>query len=273
MAVVTFITDFGTEDEYAGVMKGAVLTVNPQVTLVDISHHIPPFDVFAAARMLEASFAFFPEKTVHVTVVDPGVGSDRAIVAFDMAGHRFLAPDNGIPARLIRRRTVDAMVRLAMPDCLSPTFHGRDVFAPAAARLAGGCALSELGPSFDPADLVALPETPGRLTPEGRLHGRIVAVDHFGNLITDLDRGGLVSAWGAFSGEKLTASVGCGQVRGLFNHYDQGPAKGPLMVVGSRGCLEIAVNRGSARDLFQAGVGDEIVVWMDGTGARLNDKE
>jgi hypothetical protein len=277
MAVVTFITDFGIEDEYVGVMKGAVLRANPRVTLVDISHHIPPFDVLAAARMLAASFAFFPEKTVHVTVVDPGVGSNRAIVAFDMAGHRFLAPDNGIPFYLTEHRSVDGMVRLEMNERgdnpVSATFHGRDLFAPAAARLAGGVPLSELGPVIDPAELVIAPAPSTRMSSDGRVSGTIVAVDHFGNLITDLARQTLERSWGRLEDGALVATVGHGRVRGLFSHYDQGASGEPLMVVGSRGFLEISVNRGSARDLFQAARGDEVVVWMTGTSSRLDDKE
>lgn len=264
MAVITLTTDFGTIDEYAGVMKGAVLKANPHVSLVDISHHIPAFDVMAAARMLNAAFHYFPDKTVHVVVVDPGVGSQRGIIAFDMEHHRFLVPDNGIPAYLIRGRTVDAMVRLKTGDEIikgvSATFHGRDLFAPAAARMADGLPLSSLGADVDPATLVSVDVLDKHLDPENRVHGIITFIDHFGNVITDLDRGALTNLFGEFKDEYLEVTLNHRRVRGLFHHYGQVSVASPLMVIGSRGYLEIAVNCGSAKDYFKVATGDGIWV-------------
>lgn len=274
MTVITLTTDFGTNDEYAGVMKGAVLRINPRVTLVDLCHLIPPFDVMAAARMLDASFAYFPEKTVHVIVVDPGVGSSRAIVAFEMDGHFFLAPDNGIPAYLIRRRMVGQMVRLRVEEKnahrVSTTFHGRDLFAPAAAKMADGIPLSCLGPDVDPAGLVVVGEPGHQVEDDGSVCARITAIDRFGNLITDLDCRALSDLMGAFEGRDLVATLGQGWVRGLVDHYHHVPLSRPLVVTGSRGCLEIAVNCGSAREYFKVSRGDGVRFSLVGKESHLD---
>lgn len=262
MAVVTFITDFGLQDEYAGVMKGAVLRVNPGVHLVDISHHIPSFDVMEAARMLEASYPYFPEGSVHVVVVDPGVGSSRSIVAFDMAGHRFLVPDNGIPAYLIREKTMTGMVRVekSVGDAgnVSETFHGRDVFAPVAARMADGCPLGELGTALDPSTLVPATVTLHMMTPDGSVQAGIAKIDTFGNVITDLHVDTLTRWFGPDTHDRLEARLGCGRVRGLCHHYGEVGVSSPLMVVGSRGYVEIAVNQGAASDYFGVDPGDHV---------------
>lgn len=263
MAVITFTTDFGLKDEYAGVMKGAVLSANPHVQLVDISHHIPSFDIMEAARMLEASYPYFPAGSVHVVVVDPGVGSSRSIVAFEMEGHRFLVPDNGIAAYLIREKTVDALVRLEkagpVKGAYSETFHGRDVFAPTAARMAEGRPLSELGPSMAPSGLVSAKVTLHVMNPDGSVQADIAKIDIFGNVITDLHVDTLGRWIGSEFHGRLEARLGRGRVRGLYHHYGEVALFSPLMVVGSRGFLEIAVNQGSAKEHFGVEPGDHVM--------------
>lgn len=263
MAVITFITDFGIEDEYAGVMKGAVLRVNPHVHPVDISHHVPAYDILEAARMLEASYPYFPEGSVHVVVVDPGVGSSRAIVAFDMAGHRFLVPDNGIAAYLIRDKSVAAMVCVEQGADLknrpSETFHGRDVFAPAAARMAGGCPLHEIGPALDVSSLVPARVARHVVAPDGSVQAGVAKIDIFGNVITDLHIDTLRQLIGHAAHKRIQVRLGQGRVRGICHHYGEVDTSIPLMVVGSRGYVEIAVNQGSAKDYFGVLPGDPVV--------------
>jgi S-adenosyl-L-methionine hydrolase (adenosine-forming) len=277
MAVVSLITDFGLDDEYTGVMKGAVLRVNPQVTLVDICHRIAPFDIPAAARMLAASYAFFPERTVHVVVVDPGVGSERNIVAIDMDRHLFLVPDNGIGAYLAQGLQVDDLVcvepeRLGL-DPLSATFHGRDLFAPVAAHMASGMPLRELGSPYDASLLVTLPDVMEMNQHEGRIDGRITSIDRFGNLITGIDRDSVLAVSGDGGCESLELTL-CGQrIKGLARYYEQVAAGKSLMLIGSRGYLEVAVNQGSAKQVFQASVGDPVTVFSGKTGVDIKDEE
>lgn len=264
MAVVSFITDFGTDDEYQGVMKGSLLRVNPQVTLVDISHQIPPFDTMAAARMLVASFPFFPEGTVHVVVVDPGVGSDRHIVAIDMDGHLFLVPDNGIASYLTQGHSVAGLCRIE-PDRLgiepySETFHGRDLFAPVAARMASGMPFETLGTAITVDALVPHGGQESHISPDGRLQGRITSIDRFGNLITNIHKTAVLALCGDSGRDLLELWIGNRRIRGLMRFYDQAPVGQALMLFGSREFLEAAVNQGSAQREFQAFNGDEVTL-------------
>ena len=266
MAVISLTTDFGLADEYVGVMKGAILRVNPHVQIVDISHNVPAFDVMAGARMMEAVFPYFPEGTVHVGVVDPGVGSSRAIVAFDMAGHRFVVPDNTMASYLIRGRLVDGLVAVPVPyeasRKASDTFHGRDVFAPAAARLAKGCALSELGAPVAPNALVPVVEKDHGLEADGTVIARIAAIDSFGNVITDLRYTEAQALFHGVPDRNLGVLIGECRVCGLVHHYSEKKRDEDALVVGSRGYLEIAVNQGSARNRHKVSRGDRVVFFV-----------
>jgi S-adenosylmethionine hydrolase len=229
--LVTLLTDFGTADGYAGEVKGALLTAVPDANVVDISHDVPPQDVEGARLALARYWRRFPRGTVHLVVVDPGVGADRAAIAVESAGYALVGPDNGVlsPALLVPEARV---VTLAVPAQAAPTFHGRDVFAPAAAALAGGAPLAELGTAYDHAIVLRTPE-PERWA-DGTLAGEVIAIDHFGNAVTNCLglRGG-------------TLEVGGVVVTVARAYADVAPGS-LVAVTGSNGLLEIAERDGSA---------------------------
>jgi len=194
--VITLLTDFGHLDEYAGVMKGVILSILPSVQIVDLSHEIEPQDITAAAYMINAAYPYFPKKSIHVVVVDPGVGSDRELVAVSSDGHFFIGPDNGVLTQIIKSRSFDRACQIKNSDYfLSPvshTFHGRDILAPIAAHMASGVDINHLGPAIGPEDLVHIPiRDPGILN-NGGLKGYVITSDRFGNLITNISEADLL---------------------------------------------------------------------------------
>ena len=247
MPLITLLTDFGTSDSYVAEMKGVLLAGCPEAVLVDVTHAVPPGDVRAGAYLLGRAWARFPAGTVHLAVVDPGVGTERAALALRAHGHWFVGPDNGLVTRVIHDAEVEAVV-LPVPSGASPTFHGRDLFAPAAAALARGDALDSLGPPFA--------KIPVRLTYtephyEGKsVVGEIVYVDRFGTLVTNLTPA-LVPTYAVLEVEGLEI----GPLRRTFGDV---PTGGLLAYVGSGGDVEIAVRDGSAARRLGLGVGGRI---------------
>ena len=247
MSLVTLLTDFGTADSYVAEMKGVILTRTPTVVLVDITHSIRPGEVRSAAYVLGRVWHHFPPGTIHLVVVDPGVGTTRAALAFSAHGHYFVGPDNGVFTPLLHDAEVE-MVTLPTPDGASPTFHGRDVFAPAAAALAAGATLSTLGQPF-----AGIPERLAYTEPhyEGKsVVGEIVYIDRFGSLITNLTTE-LVPPYATLEVEDLDL----GPLRRTFNDVTNG---GLLAYVGSGGAIEIAVRNGSAARRLGIGVGGRV---------------
>ena len=264
MPVITLLTDFGIEDEYVGIMKGVILSVNPTVSIVDISHRIEPQHISAAAYALDAAYPYFPAGTIHVVVVDPGVGTDRTVIALTHRGHTFLAPDNGVLSLLLEKETPDLLVQVVNPryflNPVSRTFHGRDVFAPVSAHLSLGVDLSRLGPVMRPEKMVRLPFPEAFISAEGELCGRVVSIDRFGNLITNIKADFLAQRCPASTHARTVIAIGEKRIAGISTSYASVPVGTPLAIIGSRGCLEIAVNRGNARIDLGAGIGDTIVV-------------
>ncbi len=264
MAIITLLTDFGTTDPFVGIMKGVILQVNPQVTIIDISHGIDPQDVMQAAYEVAAYYRHFPENTVHVIVVDPGVGSSRAILAMRTQRQMLLAPDNGV-LRMVWRDDPDAEVVRVTNERLfrqpvSRTFHGRDIFAPVAAHLSLGLSLPELGQPVSPGEAADLTLCEPRLTKKGRLQGTIVSVDRFGNLITDVDPGAVGRFFPDADPKKLVFTIGGHVVAGVAETYDAVGSGQILVLIGSRGCFEFSVNRGSAAALLGAGRWDRFTI-------------
>jgi S-adenosylmethionine hydrolase len=184
--IVTLLTDFGTADYFVGAMKGAVLSVNPSAQVVDITHEVPAFDIEAGAFALLAAFEAFPAGTVHVVVVDPGVGSPRRPLAVEGGGHFFVGPDNGVFGHVYERLQNFRAFQLTNENyfrrSVSSTFHGRDIFAPVGGALSLGADIEKLGPRVE--DPERLPfAAPSRL-PDGTIRGAVIHVDHFGNLVT-----------------------------------------------------------------------------------------
>jgi S-adenosylmethionine hydrolase len=247
MPVVTLLTDFGASDSYVAEMKGVVLEICRDAVLVDVTHAVPPGDVRAGAYLLGRTWPRFPRGTVHLAVVDPGVGTPRAALALHAHGHWFVGPDNGLFTPVLRDAEVE-IVSLPLPPSASPTFHGRDLFAPAAASLARGTPLGVLGPPF-----LGIPERLTYREPhyEGKsVVGEIAYVDRFGTLVTNLTPE-LVPPYAVLEVEGLEI----GPLRRTFSDV---PTGGLVAYVGSGGAVEIAVRDGSASRRRGMGVGGRI---------------
>ncbi len=249
--VIALVTDFGLRDHYAGTMKGVALGICPEAALVDITHDIPAHDVLAGALELDACYRYFPQGTVFVVVVDPGVGSSRRGIAAEAGGYRFVAPDNGVLSLALAHAGEHRIVELGNPryarSTISRTFEGRDRFAPAAAWLASGVELSDLGPGL--ADCCGL-EIPQPQAESGGIGGEVLRVDRFGNLITNIDRA-LVDSLGAAA----FVEVGGLRIPGVVSTYADVPPLALCALVGSTDRLEIAANGSSAADMLGLGRG------------------
>ena len=264
MSIITLLTDFGTRDAYAGIMKGVILSITPSAVIVDITHHIDPQDILQAAYVIKSSYRYFPQGTVHVVVVDPGVGSDRTIVALDMMGHIFLAPDNGVLTLVMDQGKMDSLVRVENTRYflhpVSHTFHGRDIFAPVAAHLCRGMDIKNLGPPLDPHHLTRLNIDKPRLSGTDRLVGTVVCFDGFGNCISNIDQTHLKDIDAVGSGRKLEIKIGNTSIKGLSSSYRDTKIRQPLAIMGSFGYLEIALNQGNARRALGISKGDPIIL-------------
>jgi len=264
MSIITLLTDFGSQDEYVGLMKGVILTINPRVTIVDITHRIGSQDVEQAAFTIQSAYRYFPERSVHLVVVDPGVGTGRALLALELRKHFFIAPDNGTLTLLLDDAAVTSLIRLTNSDFflnpVSRTFHGRDIIAPVGAHLTKGVELSRLGPKMDPREAVRLDNLKARVLKNGEIIGRIIAIDHFGNLISNVDRRQLARYDQAGLSTKLKIMIGSHVIGGLSETYGDVRPNTPLAIIGSRGYLEIAVNSGNAALILNARLGDAVRV-------------
>jgi S-adenosylmethionine hydrolase len=250
--LITLLTDFGTRDAYVASMKGVILGLNPQAVLVDLTHEIPPQDVRAGALNLAAAAPYFPPGTIHLAVVDPGVGSSRRALAARCRDQFWVGPDNGLFHLIFSQASV-SIVSLENPRYfrhqISATFHGRDIFAPVAAHLSLGVDLSRFGPGLtDPVSL-DLPEP--RFTPEA-VSGEIIYVDHFGNLVSNI-RATQLLAW--LKDRDLNLTAGPLTLRGLARTYSVAASGTFLALVGSHGFLEIACAGDNAARRLNAGLG------------------
>jgi S-adenosylmethionine hydrolase len=264
MSVITLLTDFGVDDEYVGVMKGVILSVNPHAVIVDITHHIASQDLIQTAYLIESFYMYFPKGTVHIIVVDPGVGGERAIIALERMGHLFLAPDNGVLTLLLEAGNIGSIVRLDNPnyflDSISQTFHGRDIFAPVGAYLSKGIELKMLGAPVDQKDLIRLRVQKPFISAESELVGLIVWIDRFGNLITNIDFNSLDKFCMLDREETPRVKIGGQMITGFSKSYGSVGLQKPLAIIGSRGYLEIALNCGRAENYFGAQKGDAVKV-------------
>ena len=264
MSIITLLTDFGTRDEYAGLMKAVILSINPSAAIVDITHGIDSQDVVQAAFTIYSSYRYFPDGTVHLIVVDPGVGSQRSLLALEMNKQFFIAPDNGILTLLFNEGKVTSLIRITNSKyflaSVSRTFHGRDIIAPVGAHLSGGIGVSELGPDIDLRDAVHLENLYARISKNGELVGKIVVIDDFGNLITNIDFKKLSEVYQTGQEKIIQFKIGSHVITGLSETYGSVQSKTPLVLIGSRGSLEIAVNKGNAAQVLNAEKGDKVRV-------------
>ena len=242
--IITLLTDFGTADGYVGEMKGVIFSAIPDAIVVDISHALAPQDVDAARLTLARVWRRFPRGTIHVVVVDPGVGSTRVALAVESDGRLLVGPDNGVlsPALL---NPGARTVALAIPPDAAPTFHGRDVFAPAAAALARGRSIDSLGGPFGGAIVRRTPE-PRRIE-SGHIAGEVILIDRFGNAVTNL-----------VGRRDMIVEVGGQEIPMVRTYADVAPGS-PLALVGSNGLIEIAVREGNAANELTLARGDQIL--------------
>jgi S-adenosylmethionine hydrolase len=256
-AIVTLLTDFGTADGYAAAMKGVILSMAPDATVVDAAHEIPPQDIRAGAWALSTYWRWFPEGAIHIAVVDPGVGTERDALLIVADGHFFLAPDNGLLAMVLKQSAKVQLYRLLPavhhPRGKSATFHGRDVFAYAAGLLARGKKLDAIA---EPTCSIVMPSWAAvRAGPDGLL-GEVVHVDRFGNLITNISRRQVIE----HAGREAVISCNGSAPMALVETYACGEPGSVIALFGSSDVLEIAVVNGSAAQLTGWGRGAVVKV-------------
>ncbi len=257
MTVITLTTDFGTRDGYPGVMKGVIWTIAPNVQIADLSHEIAPQDVLGAALLLGRSAPYFPDGTIHVAVVDPGVGTSRRAIAAQLGEQYYVGPDNGIFTILLEKAEAEhSYIRFAnldrpaywMPG-VSNTFHGRDVFAPAAAHLAAAVTIKQLGTKIDDPVKLEIPR-PAKIT--GGWVGMVIHIDHFGNLSSNIHLGQLDNL------NEMKVEINGVQIDGLVSSFAERPPGTLVAFIDSAGALAVSVVNGNAQHALTARLGDKI---------------
>jgi S-adenosylmethionine hydrolase len=256
-AIVTLLSDFGQRDGFAGIVKGIVLGICPAATLVDLSHDVPPQDITGGALILASAVGYFPERTVHLAVVDPGVGTARRPILVETERFVLIGPDNGLLSVAADAAPVRRVIHLDRPEYFSPspshTFHARDVFAPVAGHCARGVECASLGSALDGFARLSLPEV-RRL--EDALEGQVIHIDRFGNLMCNIRREDL----SGFRDPELSISIGGVQIAGISPHYSVVREGKPVALWNSWGRLEIAVRNGSAMRHLRTRNGDRVQV-------------
>jgi S-adenosylmethionine hydrolase len=256
-SIITLLTDFGAQDYFVGAMKGVILSINSEANIVDISHDIPPQDIEAAAFNLFCCYQTFPSGTVHVAVVDPGVGSDRKPIAIECAQKLFVGPDNGLFSWICDRENEWRGVQLTdskfFRQPVSNNFHGRDIFAPIAAELSKGIAIHELGEALS--DIVRLEPLKARRLEDGTIEGRVIHIDHFGNCVTNLTATELLSEGDATSWKIIIDGREIDSFRKFFAEDDD---RGTFGILGSAGFLELVARNRSAAQILNIRRGQTI---------------
>ncbi len=262
-AIVTLTTDFGLTDGYVAALKGVILSINPQVTIVDITHQVSPQNINQAAFILSTVYDYFPAQTIHLVIIDPGVGTKRRAIILKTPQYYFLAPDNGVLSYVVRNfssntETKSRLEAVAITNQkywrspVSRTFHGRDIFAPVAAHLSLGVPMREFGEPLSSISTLPLAEV--HTEPDGSIIGQVIHIDNFGNLITNIREADLLQG-------KLIVTIGNRSISGLSPNYIQGEKL--LALIGSSGYLEIAVREGNATAYLDAKIGTLVKVRME----------
>lgn len=274
--IIALLTDFGQSDAYVGTMKGVILSICPAARLVDLTHTIPPQNIRQAAYVLLTAYRYFPAHTVFLVVVDPGVGTDRAPIAVHTSQGLYIAPDNGVLSYVLRHLTPYQAVTLHHPAYRLPevsrTFHGRDIFSPAAAHLANGVPISELGSAAP--TLHQLPDPALQIT-SGQVRGEVLHIDHFGNVIssighlswTDSGQLDLAPQFGSDHSvlpplDPAICRIRLGEhtIHAIHRTYSTVPPGMLAALVGSSGQIEIGVNQGSAAHMLDLSPGDPVIL-------------
>ncbi len=262
--IITLTTDYGLSDHYVGAVKGAILSVNRDVRIVDISHAVPPHRPLAGGFVLAQAYASFPPRTIHILVVDPGVGGPRRPILVVGESHYFLAPDNGALSYVFAREPQRTVYELNVthyfrPD-VSDTFHGRDIFAPVAGWLSRGTATETFGTPITDAVTTEIPRP--TVTRDGQVRLTVLHVDRFGNVITNMARRTLEELLKKNPGKAVQMTAAGRTIAGLQTHYAGGPADSPFALYGSTGYLEIALKEASAAESLGLAEGQQIVLTL-----------
>ncbi|MFI5173854.1 MAG: S-adenosyl-l-methionine hydroxide adenosyltransferase family protein [Terriglobia bacterium] len=261
--IVTLTTDFGERDYYVGAMKGVILSINPDAKVVDLSHEVRPQDILGGAFLISRAYRYFPPRTVHCIVVDPGVGTARRPLVASVDGHHFVAPDNGVLS-LILDRTEDVRVVHATASHyylaeVSQTFHGRDIFAPLSAWLSRGIQLDHFGDIVT--DYVRFKMPKAHLEGPHLVRGAVIQIDHFGNCVTNIPPQ-LLPDFFSPAPPSFKFRVGTATIEQICTAYAASETNAPFIIPGSSDFLEISLNRGSAADSLKISRGAEVeVTW------------
>ena len=256
--IITLTTDFGASSPYVAAMKGVILSIHADVRIVDISHTVPPQDVRAGAQVLAEITPLFPAGTLHVAVIDPGVGTSRKIIYAEIGGQRYVCPDNGLLGRLAAQETPFKIVQVNcgayFRETVSSTFHGRDIMAPVAAHLSLGLDPEKLGPTETQLQTL---DWPGAEKLANRIEGEIVSIDSFGNLVTNITREMLTDV-----PRDETVAVRCDdhETHGIFETYADQPEMTLISLIGSNDQLELAIVNDSAKIMLGVSVGTPVEV-------------
>ena len=259
-AIITLTTDYGTNDHLVGTLKGVILKINPDVTIVDITHNVTPFDLLDGALAIGSAYSYFPPKTIHVVVVDPGVGTERRPLLVSATNQYFVAPDNGVLSVIYEREKESLVVRHANVEHyylqpVSKTLHGRDIFAPVASWLSKGWQTPSMGDEISDYKRFSIPRPKEA---DGASKGVVMRADVFGNLITNFRSEDLPES--ALNGGAIQLQVGTHQVSRLVGTFAQGNNDEPIAYLGSSGYLEIAVNKANAARTLNLGRGAPVIL-------------
>lgn len=258
--IITLTTDYGTNDHLVGTLKGVLLKINPELTIVDITHHVNAYDLLDGALTIGAAYSYFPPRTIHLVVVDPEVGTERRPLLVSAQNQYFVAPDNGVLSLIYEREQDNVVVRHANAEHyflqpVSKTFHGRDVFAPVAAWLSKGWQTAAMGEEIQDYKRFVLPKAKDV---DGAAHGVVLRIDSFGNVMTNFRAEDIPES--AQNGGALNLAIGAHTVSRLVDTFAKGAADEPIAYVGSSGYLEIAVNKANAARKLAIGRGTAVVL-------------
>lgn len=258
--LITLTTDFGYKDAFVGIMKGVIFAINPKAQIIDLSHAIPAQDITAGALTLRYAVSYFPRRTIHVAVVDPGVGTARRPLLIESDGSYFIGPDNGIFSLTVAGKQPNRIVHLSNPNYrlqpTSATFHGRDIFAPAAAHLSLGVDPGDFGTSLESMVELSLPKVSRN---ERQINAKIIYIDGYGNLFTNVSEHDLTG----LPIDRLMIRCGSSKIIGLAQSYASTRAGEHVAVINSWGMLEVALSKGSAHEVSGLEIGDKVTLTWD----------
>lgn len=258
MQIITLTTDFGSTDPYTGILKGVILNIFPYSKTVDITHNISPQDLYQASWTIENSYHYFPHKTIHLCIIDPGVGSSRKPLLIETKNYFFIGPDNGIFTAILEKETIVSIIELTEKKYwlqnISQTFHGRDIFASVAAHLAKGTAPKDFGRPLEKEKLVKLPLN-NLIKNEKSCIGTVQHIDHFGNIITNIPA--------TILSDKISGKFKGHDFKGPVLNYSDAELNKLFIIKGSNGYIELFINKGNAAKITNAKIGDKVEVKIE----------